>query len=81
MSHIRCAGSKRPLRRGFIASRKGECSPIGGACEALRLWQKKKTNHIEILPVPLEDIAAMRGEKDFVELLRRELEWPIPMNP
>ena len=41
----------------------------------------KKTNHIEIPPVPREAIAAVRGEQDFVELLRRELEWPIRMNP
>jgi len=43
--------------------------------------KQKKTNHIEIPPVPREAIADVRGEEDFVELLRRELEWPIPMNP
>ena len=40
----------------------------------------KKTHQIDIPPVPREAIAAVRGEEDFVELLRRELEWPIPMN-
>jgi len=43
--------------------------------------KKKKTNHIEIPPVPREAIAEVRGEEDFVELLRRGLAWPIPMNP
>jgi len=43
--------------------------------------KQKKTNHIEIPPVPREAIAAVRGEEDFVEMLRRELAWPIPMNP
>jgi hypothetical protein len=42
--------------------------------------KQKKTHHIDIPPVPREAIAAVRGEEDFVELLRRELEWPIPMN-
>jgi len=42
--------------------------------------KQKKTNHTEIPPVPREAIGAVRGEEDFVELLRRELEWPIPMN-
>jgi hypothetical protein len=42
--------------------------------------KQKKCNHIEILPVPRKAIAAVRGEEDFVELLRRELESPIPMN-
>ena len=41
--------------------------------------QKKNTNSV-IPPVPREAITAVRGEEDFVELLRRELEWPIPMN-
>jgi len=43
--------------------------------------KSRKTNHIEIPAVPREAIAAVRGEEDFVELLRRELGWPIPMNP
>ena len=42
--------------------------------------KQKKTNHIEIHPVPREAIGAVRGEEDFVELLRRELDWPIPMS-
>lgn len=42
--------------------------------------EQKKNNHSIIPPVPREAIAAVRGEEDFVELLRRELEWPIPMN-
>ena len=42
--------------------------------------KQKKNNHSIIQPVPREAIAAERGEEDFVELLRRELEWPIPMN-
>jgi hypothetical protein len=42
--------------------------------------KQKKTHHIDIPPVPREAIAAVRVEEDFVELLRRELEWPIPMN-
>jgi len=41
----------------------------------------KKPNHIEIPPVPPEAIAAVRCEEVFVELVRRGLEWPIPMNP
>jgi len=40
----------------------------------------KKTHHTDIPPVPREAIAAVRGEEDFLEVLRRELEWPIPMN-
>ena len=43
--------------------------------------KQKKTNHIEIPRVPREAIAVVRREEDFVELLRRELAWPIPMNP
>ncbi|NOR05240.1 MAG: hypothetical protein GQ575_02910 [Deltaproteobacteria bacterium] len=35
---------------------------------------------VEIKPVPREAIAAVRAEEDFVELLLRELEWPIPMS-
>jgi hypothetical protein len=40
----------------------------------------KKNNHSVIPPVRRKAIAEVRGEEDFVELLRRELEWPIPMN-
>jgi len=41
---------------------------------------KQKKNNYSIIPsVPLEAIAAVRGEEDFVELLWRELEWPSPM--
>jgi len=40
--------------------------------------KQKKTNHIEISPVPREAIGALRGEEDLVELLLRELEWPSP---
>jgi hypothetical protein len=43
--------------------------------------KQRKTNHIEIPPVPREAIADVREEEDFVELLRRELAWAIPMNP
>jgi hypothetical protein len=42
--------------------------------------KQKKTHHIDIPHVPREAIGAVRGEEDFVELLRRELEWPIPMS-
>ena len=42
--------------------------------------KQKKSNHSVIPPVPREAIAAVRCEEDFIELLRRELEWPIPMN-
>lgn len=42
--------------------------------------KQKRNNHSVIPPVPREAIASVRGEEDFVELLRRELEWPIPMN-
>jgi hypothetical protein len=35
---------------------------------------------VEIKPVPRETIAAVRAEEDFVELLLREIEWPIPMS-
>jgi len=42
--------------------------------------KQKKTNPIEILPVPREAIAEVRGKEDFVELLRRELEWPVLVN-
>ena len=42
--------------------------------------RQKKNNHSIIPPVPREAIASVRGEEDFVELLRREREWPIPMN-
>ena len=42
--------------------------------------KQKKNNQSVIPPVPREAIAAVQGEEDFVELLRRELEWPIPMN-
>ncbi len=41
---------------------------------------KAKMKPVEIKPVPREAVAAVRAEEDFVELLRRELEWPIPMN-
>jgi len=41
--------------------------------------KQKKNNHSDIQPVPREAIAAVGCEEDFVELLRRELEWPIPM--
>jgi len=43
--------------------------------------KQRKINQIEIPPVPREAIAAVRGEDHFVELLRRELACPIPMNP
>ena len=39
----------------------------------------KKNNHLNIQPVPREAIAAVGCEEDFVELLRRELQCPIPM--
>ena len=42
--------------------------------------KQKKSNHSVIPPVHREAIAAVRCEEDFIELLRRELEWPIPMN-
>lgn len=42
--------------------------------------KQRKNNPSVSPPVPREAIAAVRGEEDFVELLRRELEWPIPMN-
>jgi len=37
-----------------------------------------KNNQPTIQPVPREAIADVRGESEFVELLRRELSWPIP---
>lgn len=37
-----------------------------------------KNNQSTIKPVPRAAIADVRGETDFVELLRRELSWPIP---
>ena len=43
--------------------------------------KQKKTNHIEIPPVPREAIRAVREEEDFVELVRRGLVRAIPMNP
>jgi len=45
-----------------------------------QMAKQKKNNHSVIPPVPREAIAAVRGEEDFVELLRRDLEWPIPMS-
>ena len=42
--------------------------------------KQKKNNHSDIQPVPREAISTVQGEEDFIELLRRELEWPIPMN-
>jgi hypothetical protein len=42
--------------------------------------KQKKINQLDVLPVPREAIAAVQGEEDFIELLRRELEWPIPIN-
>lgn len=41
--------------------------------------KKKKKDHADIVPVPREAIAGVTCEEDFVELLRRELEWPIPL--
>jgi hypothetical protein len=41
--------------------------------------KQRKNNYLDVPPVPSEAIAAVGGEEDFVELLRRELEWPIPM--
>jgi hypothetical protein len=42
--------------------------------------KQKKNNHPNIPPIPREAIADVQDEEDFVELLRRELEWPIPIN-
>jgi hypothetical protein len=42
--------------------------------ERFRLIVKKKNNNVDIHPVPREAIAPVRGEEDFVELLRRELD-------
>jgi len=39
--------------------------------------KQKKSNLSDIPPVPREAIGNVAGEDDFVELLRRELEWPI----
>lgn len=39
-----------------------------------------KSGNSEWQPVPRDAIAEVHGEEDFIELLRRELEWPIPMN-
>jgi hypothetical protein len=41
---------------------------------------KVKSNNSDIKPIPRESIAEIRGEEDFVEFLRRELEWPIPIH-
>jgi len=35
--------------------------------------KQKKNNQLDALPVPREAIAAVQGEEDFIELLRREL--------
>jgi len=42
--------------------------------------KQKKNNRLDIPPVPREAIAEVKNEEDFVGLLRRELEWPVPMN-
>lgn len=42
--------------------------------------RQKKTNRSVIPPVPREAMAAVGTAEDFVELLRREFEWSIPMN-
>ena len=42
--------------------------------------KQKKKNHSVISPVPREAIADVGDEEDFVDFLRHELEWPIPMN-
>ncbi len=41
--------------------------------------KQKKNNRSDIKPLPREAIAAVECEENFVELLRRELEWPVPM--
>jgi hypothetical protein len=35
--------------------------------------RQREKNHLDFLPFPREVIAAVAGEEDFVELLRREL--------
>ncbi|MCG2778885.1 MAG: hypothetical protein L6406_24675 [Desulfobacterales bacterium] len=42
--------------------------------------KQKKKNHSVIPPVLGEAIADVGDEEDFVDFLRHELEWPIPMN-
>lgn len=42
--------------------------------------KQKKNNHSDIQAVPLETIAAVGSEEDFVELLWSELEWEIPVH-
>ncbi|MCB5260196.1 MAG: hypothetical protein LHW48_06960, partial [Candidatus Cloacimonetes bacterium] len=42
--------------------------------------KKKQKNQNTIRPVQKDSIAEVRCEEDFVEFLRRELEWPIPYN-
>jgi hypothetical protein len=41
--------------------------------------KKKKKEYADIVPVPREVISGVTCEEDFIELLRRELEWPIPL--
>jgi len=36
---------------------------------------------MRIPPVPREAIAGITGEPEFVDFLRRELAWPIPVSP
>jgi hypothetical protein len=45
-----------------------------------QMANQKKNNHSIIPPVPREAISTVQAEEDFIELLRRELEWPIPIN-
>jgi hypothetical protein len=42
--------------------------------------KRKIKDQAVIRPVQKEAISEIRAEEDFVEFLRRELEWPIPYN-
>ncbi len=42
--------------------------------------KRKTKDQAVIRPVQKEAISEIRAEEDFVEFLRRELEWPIPYN-
>lgn len=46
----------------------------------IKFMAKTETKEIKMPPVAREAIAEVRSQADFVEFLRRELDWPIPLN-
>ena len=52
------------------------------SCFSFCLRSIRENNQLDIVPIPREAFAAVKGEEVFVELLRRKLRWlGFPFSP